>query len=130
MGIARRPGAGLIAVLAAAAVGAPAAHAKTEKVSLKMKSALTSTTLKGTFSGSPLGRGSVLGKANLPYFTITFQGQGGSATLRLKGAPKGDKITGSWTWLRGTGKFRGIKGAGKAVGAPSGDFTFTGRARY
>jgi hypothetical protein len=121
--------------LACAVIAAPA-QAKTHTTSVSSKTTLNGTTVTGSFSGS-FGRGRVKGTADLPYFYLTYYASGGSLTMRFKGAPTSTgTVTGTYVWMKGTGRYKRIRGSGHGTGTPFGkgyksfSFKFTGTARY
>lgn len=127
-----------LVVIAALAAFAPVgtASAATHSVQVTYKfSKRTKGTTKGTFSGSPFGKGTIVSKetANRGTYILTLSTKAGSATFVLIGGPAGGtKIVGVWHFTKGTGKYKGITGKGKMTGsqAPGGSFTLKGSAKY
>jgi hypothetical protein len=125
----------LAAVAALALVGPVAASgATTHTVALSYTlTPSASSTVKGTFSGTPFGKGSVVVKTGKTrgVYTVTLTGSGGTATFTLAGGPTGGgKIAAVWKFTKGTGKYTGITGRGKASGSTSGHFNLTGSVKY
>lgn len=124
-----------LATLAALALVGPVSSASAATHTVSLSYTLTpsaSGTVKGTFSGAPFGKGSVIVKERKQgVYAVTLNAKGGSATFVLTGGPAGGgKIVAVWKFTKGTGKFTGITGKGKANGTTSGHFTLTGNAKY
>ena len=123
------------AVVVAVAPGASSAQtataAKSHKVNISATFTQSGTKLTGKYSGKPWGKGKATGTLVIPTATITFHTKMGTATLRYKGTVHdGTKVSGHWTFIKGTGKLKHIKGSGEANGDLSGKFKYTGKARY
>lgn len=123
---------GATALVSVGAIAPAAATAKTASFTI------TSGKLKlaqgGKFTGSAsgtFGKGTVSGTAVPPRVTMTLRVKGGTITaVSSKADTVGGKVRGSFT-LKGTGKFRKIKGKGSFTGNP-GSFVFVwkGKATY
>jgi hypothetical protein len=127
----------LAVTMTAVAVVIPAQANSKFKTTINSKTTLSGTKVTGTFTGSPFGSGSVKGNAALPYFYFTYYAKGGSLTMKYKGSVTSTgHVTGPYTWLSGTGKYRHIKGSGTGYGTPNGkgyknfNFTYTGTATW
>lgn len=123
-----------VAVLALVGPVFAASGATTHTVALSYTLTPSATsTVKGTFSGTPFGKGSVVVKTGKTQgiYTVTLSGNGGTATFTLAGGPAGGgKIAAVWKFTKGTGKYTGITGKGRASGTTSGHFTLTGSVKY
>src|SRR5262249_8767131 len=105
--------------------------AKSHKVNINAAFTQAGTKLTGSFSGKPWGKGKATGTLVIPTATITFHTKMGTATLRYNGTiHDGTKVSGHWTFIKGTGKLKHIKGSGQANGDLNGKFKYTGKARY
>jgi hypothetical protein len=88
----------------------------------------------GKFTGKAsgtFGKGTVTGKAVPPNVTMTLRVKGGTITAASKDANTvGGKVQGAFK-LKGTGKYKKIKGSGKFTGNPATFvFSWKGKASY
>ncbi|MEN3279474.1 MAG: hypothetical protein V7607_614 [Solirubrobacteraceae bacterium] len=125
--------AAVTAVVVAAGIptaGVAASKTSSHKVNIKAKFKQTGTKLTGTYKGTPWGSGKVTGTLVLPHAKVILHTKIGNATLEYDGKLSGTSVIGNWKFTHGTGKLKHVKGTGKAKGTLSGDFTYTGTAKY
>ena len=121
-------------VLGSLVIAVPLASAKSYKVSLKQIGHFNGTTITGTISGKPLGKGTLKGKVNFSTNASvqTWKLKGG--TIKVSGVVKlttGTLGVGPWKVLKGTGKYKGVKGGGVTNGdVATGKFTWKGKLVY
>ncbi|WCB92103.1 hypothetical protein DSM104299_00788 [Baekduia alba] len=112
------------------------AATRTQKVDIKghvNPTAKGSTKFTGTYSGMPWGKGKLTGTLVVPVVTMTFHIKSCkcTATLRYAGKVSGTTFTATYQWIKGTGKYKRIRGKGKTTGSiVTGDFRHVGTLTY
>jgi hypothetical protein len=125
-----------LALVSSAAIGAPTTPRATTTHRVVMEDAgprkFSGTTISGPMKGKPFGRCQIVGTLVIPKFNFTWRCKAGwikVSSVATSGAS--DDVKGTWKILSGTRRYKGIKGKGKFFGKNStGDFTYTGTARY